>query len=36
MAPQTLRLIETLHGLPDGDPETLRAHYRKYGCEILG
>jgi mannose-6-phosphate isomerase-like protein (cupin superfamily) len=36
MTPQTLRLIETLHELPDRDPETLQAHYRKYGCEIVG
>jgi mannose-6-phosphate isomerase-like protein (cupin superfamily) len=36
MTPQTLRLIETLHKLPDRKPETLRAHFREHGCEIVG
>jgi mannose-6-phosphate isomerase-like protein (cupin superfamily) len=35
MTPRTLRLVETLHELPDRDPETLRAHFRRYGCEIV-
>jgi hypothetical protein len=35
MTPRTLRLIETLHELPDRDPETLRRHFRTYGCEIV-
>jgi mannose-6-phosphate isomerase-like protein (cupin superfamily) len=36
MTPRTLRLIETLHELPDRNPETLQEHFRTYGCEIVG
>ena len=36
MTPRTLQLIETLHELPDRSPETLRGHFRRYGCEIVG
>jgi mannose-6-phosphate isomerase-like protein (cupin superfamily) len=35
MTPRTLQLIEELHSLPDREPETLRRHFRRYGCEVL-
>jgi mannose-6-phosphate isomerase-like protein (cupin superfamily) len=35
MTPRTLQLIETFHELPDRDPETVREHFRRYGCEIV-
>ena len=35
ITPRTLRLIETIHELPDRSPETLREHFRRYGCEIV-
>jgi hypothetical protein len=35
MTPRTLQLIEELHALPDREPETLRRHFRQYGCEIM-
>jgi mannose-6-phosphate isomerase-like protein (cupin superfamily) len=35
LTPRTLRLIETLHRLPDRDPETLREHFRAHACDIV-
>jgi mannose-6-phosphate isomerase-like protein (cupin superfamily) len=35
MTPNTLRLIDELHALPDRDPAAVRAVFAKYDCEIL-
>ncbi|MGH3034751.1 MAG: cupin domain-containing protein [Gaiellaceae bacterium] len=35
MTPNTFRLIEEIHALPDRDPATLRALFQKYDCEIV-
>ena len=35
MTPEILRLVELLHTLPSRDPETLEAHFREHGSELL-
>jgi mannose-6-phosphate isomerase-like protein (cupin superfamily) len=35
LTPNTLRLIEEIHGLPDREPASLQALFRRYGCEIV-
>ncbi|HYM50517.1 MAG TPA: cupin domain-containing protein [Candidatus Limnocylindrales bacterium] len=36
MMPETVRMLEEMHSLPDRSPERMRDLFRRHGCELPG